>query len=98
MPVRDAVLAPGDQLVIEQNRFVLEAPGLPPRGQDGLGKGAANTHTQTLRAVDVPVAEDPPAPDRGEAPRARDPGSLWWLIAAATILAAALTMLLVYAP
>lgn len=98
VPVRDAVLSPGDQLVIEQHRFVLEAPGLPPRGQEGLGKGAANPHTQTLRAVDVPVAEDPPPAARGGSPRARDPGSLWWLIAAATILAAALTMLLVYAP
>ncbi|HEX5693774.1 MAG TPA: FHA domain-containing protein [Arenimonas sp.] len=100
VPVRDAVLSPGDQLVIEQHRFALEAPGLPLRGQDGLGQSAAKQHTQTMRAVDVPVADDPPAlaaPEPGQ-PRARDPGSLWWLIAAATILAAALTMLLVYAP
>ena len=31
-------------------------------------------------------------------PPARDPAALWWLIAAATVLAAALTALLVYAP
>lgn len=100
VPVRDAVLSPGDQLVVEQHRFVLEAPGLPLRGQGALGKSAATPHTQTLRAVDVPVADDPPpeeAPAPGP-PRTRDPNSLWWLIAAATILAASLTMLLVYAP
>lgn len=100
LPVADAVLSPGDQIVVEQHRFVLEAPGLPLRGQDGLGRSAGTPHTQTMRAVDVPVAQDPPPArqDPGDAPRARDPGSLWWLIAAATILAAALTMLLVYAP
>ena len=100
VPVADAVLSPGDQIVVEQHRFVLEAPGLPLRGQDGLARSAGTPHTQTMRAVDVPVAEDP-APARHDEPgqpRARDPNSLWWLIAAATILAAALTMLLVYAP
>jgi hypothetical protein len=53
-----------------------------------------------MRAVDVPVADDPPPaePVGPAAPRQRDPNSLWWLIAAATILAASLTMLLVYAP
>ncbi|ODS62282.1 MAG: hypothetical protein ABS41_10605 [Arenimonas sp. SCN 70-307] len=100
VPVRDAMLAPGDQLVIEQHRFVLEAPGLPPRGQSSLGKSAANPHTQTMKAVNVAVAKDPvPAPDAPEpAPATRDPGALWWLIAAAMVLGAALTALLVYAP
>lgn len=99
--VRDAVLSPGDQLVVEQHRFALEAPGLPLRGQSGLGKAAANPHTQTLKAVKVPVAQDP-APASADAPEpapaGRDPGALWWLIAAATVLAAAMTALLVYAP
>jgi len=102
VPVLDAVLAPGDQLQIDQYRFVLEAPGLPLRGQAGVGRVAANPHTQTMPAVRVPVARDPeprspdsPAPGKGGD---RDPGSLWWLIAAATVLAAALTALLIYAP
>ena len=30
----DAVLAPGDQVVVDQHRFLVEAPGLPARGQD----------------------------------------------------------------
>lgn len=103
VPVRDAVLSPGDQIAIDQHRFVLEAPGLPLRGQLAATKPAVATHTQTMKAVRVPVAADPapmpspPAPaPRGPAPR--DPGALWWLIAAATVLAAALTALLVYAP
>ena len=100
VPVRDAVLSPGDQLVVDQHRFQLEAPGLPLRGQMDAAKPATTTHTQTMKAVRVPVARDPvPAPEPAaiEPPR-KDPGALWWLIAAATVLAAALTALLVYAP
>lgn len=100
VPVRDAVLAPGDQVSIDQHRFVLEAPGLPARGQAGGQRSVASPHTQTMKAVRVPVANDP-APAQAEAapPTAkRDPVALWWLIAAATVLAAAMTALLVYAP
>jgi hypothetical protein len=53
-----------------------------------------------MKAVKVPVAADP-VPGRAPAPateQRRDPVGLWWLIAAATVLAAALTALLVYAP
>ncbi|HEX5694657.1 MAG TPA: FHA domain-containing protein [Arenimonas sp.] len=100
VPVRDAVLSPGDQVSIDQHRFVLEAPGLPHRGQSGAQKPVVTTHTQTLKAVRVPVAADPaPAPEpEPHAPRnSRDPVGLLYLIAAATVLAAALTYLL-YAP
>lgn len=100
VPVRDAVLSPGDQLVIDQHRFMLEAPGLPQRGQLGGQKPRVVTHTQTMQAVRVPVARDPSPAMQPAAPvqPARDPGALWWLIAAAAVLAAALTALLVYAP
>ena len=99
VPVRDAVLSPGDQLAIDQHRFVLEAPGLPHRGQEGGAKPAMATHTQTLKAVKVPVATDPVVGDEpSSSPPRKDPAALWWLIAAASVLAAALTMLLVYAP
>lgn len=99
--VRDAVLSPGDQIAVDQHRFLLEAPGLPLRGQSAATKPAMATHTQTINAVRVPVAGDPPpaaSRDPGPTPPARDPAALWWLIAAATVLAAALTALLVYAP
>lgn len=100
VPVRDAVLSPGDQLVVDQHRFQLEAPGLPLRGRMDAGKPVPTSHTQTMKAVRVPVAVDPaPAVEEtAVAPVRKDPGSLWWLIAAATVLAAALTALLVYAP
>lgn len=100
VPVRDAVLAPGDQISIDQHRFVLEAPGLPLRGQTSGQKPLVTTHTQTMKAVRVPVANDPaPAqPQLSPSATKRDPVALWWLIAAATVLAAAMTALLVYAP
>jgi len=100
VPVRDAVLAPGDQVSIDQHRFVLEAPGLPLRGQMGGQKPIVTTHTQTMKAVRVPVADDPVPSQPGPlpSPGKRDPVALWWLIAAATVLAAAMTALLVYAP
>ena len=102
MTVRDAVLAPGDQLVFDQHRFVLEAPGLPPRGQEAAVRTGTVAHTQTIKAVKVPT----PAETGGggakpidDLPTASvDPGALWWLIAAAAVLAAALTALLVYSP
>lgn len=103
--VTDAVLSPGDQVVIDQHRFLLEAPGLPVRGQDGARHGPSIAHTQTMKSMRPPRAGDP-APDDGDAGEAAepgkaapsDPGALWWLIAAAAVLAAAMTALLVYAP
>ncbi|MEO8159806.1 MAG: FHA domain-containing protein [Arenimonas sp.] len=99
--VTDAVLAPGDQVVVDQHRFLVEAPGLPARGQDRLRSAAQQQHTQTIKAVRVPGSGDrptgqheaiePPAPPV-------DPGALWWLIAAAAVLAAAMTAMLVYSP
>jgi pSer/pThr/pTyr-binding forkhead associated (FHA) protein len=100
--VRDAVLAPGDQLVFDSHRFVLEAPGLPPRGQEAAVRSGVVAHTQTIKAVKVPAPlegggggkahEDTPAAS------SVDPGALWWLIAAATVLAVAIFALLVYSP
>lgn len=102
VPVRDAVLAPGDQISIDQHRFILEAPGLPSRGQTLAVRGGPVAHTQTINAVRVAVAADPPPaeydPEPEPAPSGVDPGALWWLIAAAAVLAAALTALLVYSP
>lgn len=100
VPVRDAVLSPGDQIVIDQHRFVLEAPGLPARGQESARGAGAMAHTQTIKSVKMPAA---PVTTRGEpepadTPPSVDPGALWWLIAAAAVLAAAMTALLVYSP
>jgi len=100
VPVRDAVLSPGDQIVIDGHRFLLEAPGLPARGQAGVRGAGAMAHTQTMKSVKVPgpYTPAPGADDPPEAPSPADPGALWWLIAAAAVLAAAMTALLVYSP
>ena len=101
--VADAVLAPGDQVVIDQHRFIVEAPGLPARGQDRLGRQAQQQHTQTMKAVRVPSSGSSNSGEQREPleqppPQPVDPGALWWLIAAAAVLAAAMTALLVYSP
>lgn len=98
VPVRDAVLAPGDQILIDQHRFVLEAPGLPPRGQEAPSRNSILAHTQTMKAVKAPISPDPAPAYEPEPSAPSDPGALWWLIAAAAVLAAALTALLVYSP
>src|SRR5688572_1549182 len=56
--VRDAVRAPGDQLVLDSHRFVLEAPGLPPRGQEAAVRSRVVAHTHTIKAVKVPAPAD----------------------------------------
>ncbi len=104
VPVHNAVLAPGDQISIDQHRFVLEAPGLPSRGQIANARSAPVSHTQTMKAVQVAPAATPthqgtkPRQAAQEPTTAQSSGALWWLIAAAAVLAAALTALLVYAP
>lgn len=101
VPVRDAVLSPGDQIAIDQHRFLLEAPGLPARGQDPLRGTPPVAHTQTMKSLKSgsrPGTGAVAEPEEPEATPASDPGALWWLIAAAAVLAAALTALLVYSP
>ncbi|MCB1560153.1 MAG: FHA domain-containing protein [Xanthomonadales bacterium] len=100
--VRNARLHPGDQLVIEQQRFVIEAPGLPPRGADAYQShpGAQIGTTQTMR----PVTDDMLAEAREKQKTTgmtddRDrAGGLLWLIAAAVLIMAGLAALLLYAP
>lgn len=101
VPVRDAILAPGDQIVVDQHRFVLEAPGLPARGQDAGKRGPSIAHTQTIKAIRTAAANTPyvaQTPEPEKPSPSLDPGALWWLIAAAAVLAAAMTALLVYSP
>lgn len=80
LPCREAVLEHGDQVVVEQQRFVLEAPGL------------AVQHAESPPETDEAVVSIEPAR------RADTASTVWWLIAAATTLAAILTALLLYGP
>jgi len=104
IPVTDALLSPGDQIAIEQSRFMLEAPGLPPRGKDVAVPSGTVAHTQTIQAVKAKIPSDTHSTSGRSAEvnevqqTTEDTSALWWLIAAAAILAASLTALLVYAP
>lgn len=92
--VEDAILHPGDQLVVEPHRFVIEAPGLPPRGGRSLSP-RQRPITQAIPAVPVPPStpsrSEPEAPPRGRF-------NAWWLLAAAAAIALALAGILIYAP
>lgn len=99
VPVRNALLAAGDQLAWEQNRYVLEAPGLsaPVQRHDTtpLPPTAAHT-TQTMRPV-TGVHSVQAAEPSGPTPHRRGAG-VWWLIVSAAALGAAIAALLFYAP
>jgi pSer/pThr/pTyr-binding forkhead associated (FHA) protein len=99
VPLKSAVLHPGDQIVFEQHRFVLEAPGLPPRGSASLqvAPRAGLGTTQTMQAVQVPVAADTPTGQTPAVP-AQSKFNYWWLLAAAAVIAAVLAGILLYAP
>lgn len=85
--VRDAVLHTDDQIAFDRNRFLLEAPSLPTRGD--LAPAAAEVNiTQTMRAIDNPAS--PPMPPADE----RNRNDIWWLIGAAALIAAGMAVLL----
>lgn len=98
--VRDAVLHPGDQIAFDRNRFLLEAPGLPLRGElvEERSAGYAPAITQTMQAVtlpDPPVSKPkPPAPVNAESAAHRN--EIWWLIAAAAAIGGAIALLLLF--
>ena len=79
--IKTAVLHPGDQINFGRNRFVLEAPGYPARGQSmPTPANHSPAITQTLNAIQI----DDPVP---AAPVAEDSGSgIWWLIAASALI------------
>ena len=98
--LKSAVLHPGDQIAFEQHRFVLEAPGLPPRGSAKFAPSprAGMGTTQTMQAVKVPLAHG--SPPAHVMPSAATPSrfNYWWLLGAAAVIAAILVAILVYAP
>ncbi len=92
--IGNAVLHPGDQIAIEPHRFVIEAPGLPPRG--GSFAPRQRPITQTMPAISNPGNV---SAGQGVTPEPRQRRSnLGWLLFAATLIAGALAALLVYAP
>ena len=99
VPVRNALLMAGDQLAWEQNRYVLEAPGLsaPVQRHDTTPLPNTAHPTQTMRPVTAVHAMQT-APSRSESLPAGKGSTVWWLIGAAAVLGAVLTALLLFAP
>ncbi|MEP7042110.1 MAG: FHA domain-containing protein [Dokdonella sp.] len=81
--VRNAIVHPGDQLAFERNHYIVEAPGLPLRGESGLRD--AQVITETLDAIRY----DDLAQDGAHAQRA-----IWWLIGAAAVIAAGIALMI----
>jgi pSer/pThr/pTyr-binding forkhead associated (FHA) protein len=79
--VRNAIVYPGDQLAFERNHFVVEAPGLPLRGE-----GARQAQSADNAGDAIPRSEMP------ESPRAQH--AIWWLIGAAAVIALGLFLLI----
>ena len=92
------MLHPGDQIAFEQHRFLLEAPGLPPRGTATFAPAprAGMGTTQTMQAVQAPLAEPASAP--APATQTESRFNYWWLLGAAAIIAAVFVGIMLYAP
>lgn len=76
-----AVLHGGDQIAFGRDHFLIEAPGLPPRGQP--------TPTGEVEAASDAAAANGAGQDTAAAR-----GSIWWLIGAAAVIAAGLMWVL----
>ena len=96
--VRDAVLHPGDQLAFDRNRFLVEAPGMPPRRYEPRTPTSTPAVerqpqvTQTMRAIRIeePAAPADPAPAEGQG----GGWNPWALLAAAVLIAGAFALLI----
>jgi pSer/pThr/pTyr-binding forkhead associated (FHA) protein len=74
-----AVLHTGDQLAFGRDHFLIEAPGMPLRGEIAVSPEIEQADTGTADAIAIPTD-------------AR--GSIWWLIGAAALIALGLVWIL----
>ncbi|HEX5121762.1 MAG TPA: FHA domain-containing protein, partial [Rhodanobacteraceae bacterium] len=74
-----AVLHTGDQLAFGRDQFVVEAPGMPLRGEVAAPPLPDNAGIDAADAVALPVDTR---------------GSIWWLIGAAALIALGLVWIL----
>jgi pSer/pThr/pTyr-binding forkhead associated (FHA) protein len=85
--VKNAVLHPGDQIAFGRNRFVLEAPGYPARGQRAATPANLTPAiTQTMSAIQIPDSVAVAADHGGN--------GVWWLILAAALIGLGIAALL----
>ena len=75
-----AVLHQGDQIAFGRDHFLIEAPGLPLRGEVHVAPTAADSEQAAAASADAA-----PADTRG---------SIWWLIGAAALIALGLVWIL----
>ncbi|HVT32056.1 MAG TPA: FHA domain-containing protein [Rhodanobacteraceae bacterium] len=78
--VSTAVLHGGDQLAFGRDHFVVEAPGMPLRGEPAPNAASADAERDAMTA-------NPPASVDAR-------GSIWWLIGAAAMIALGLMWML----
>ncbi len=74
-----AVLHTGDQIAFGRDQFVVEAPGLPLRGEVMMSPETAHAEAEASDAIAMP---------------ADTRGSIWWLIGAAALIALGLVWIL----
>jgi predicted component of type VI protein secretion system len=79
--VRNAVVHPGDQLSFERSHFLVEAPGLPLRGE-GQGEDDAINYDAVASAQ-----TDPTGP-------ASSGNGIWWLIGVSAVIGLLLVLLI----
>lgn len=80
--VQSAVVYARDQLVFGRSHFIVEAPGLPVRGEGTLRSGYSIT---------APHGAAPADPDAQPSSHSR--GAMWWLIGVAALIALGLALL-----
>ncbi len=90
--LENAVLHPEDQIAIELHRFVIEAPGLPPRGVSDFAP-RQRPITQTVPAITSSSLPDQQA-KVADLPQGRF--NLGWLLLASVLIAVVLATLLFF--
>lgn len=80
VPVRDAVLMPGDQIAFDTHRFLVEAPGMPAR--------RTNTNTRVM-----PVEGPPPEMIQAAASTSAGTPVIWLVLAALAVAGGVIAVL-----
>jgi pSer/pThr/pTyr-binding forkhead associated (FHA) protein len=73
--LKTAIVHTGDQIAFGRDHFLIEAPGLPQRGEAAAA------------AADTPAIDESQATDAAQDASIDSRGSIWWLIGAAALIA-----------
>lgn len=92
---RNAILHAGDQLCFGRDRFLVEAPGLPQRSCSGIAptsRGLGSDITQTMRTISPPATDERATEVDGRGADGAGKNDIWWLIAAAALIAGGMAL------